>query len=381
MKKYAIILIFISVFLIWCDTKTWQTMRFNQASSIFSNTIQELQQTSAILWLDGFKSIDLNLDIFGENKDFKLKSEIKTTWFVNYLDNDIQSDTRLNLYFWDKSEQEENNISWELLNIIIQDNLYSILKSSKLNIWTWNYQGELISLIANNLENKWIKTVIPYKSLKNRVQDIKYIMSKLTQSDVFSLTETVSYEWNVAYRVELKPSILQDINSNTDIQVDNFQWLLVVRSASEVEFRIEQLDISWSQEIIIKWFVLPQEWRLRFQLKNNLEDITQFSWEKHKKNISFSVSKLQNTKEMIWLGIKLYPKSTSHKTSIQINWILNFSPMMIYWSDLEKDIKIDINGQYDFADIQDPHIIKPDSYILWDQILWDQFSLETIIVE
>jgi hypothetical protein len=308
-----------------------------------------------------------------------LKSNIKTTWNINYLNDNTQLDTKLNLYFWDKSEQEENNISWEISNIIMQDNLYSLLKSSKLNIWTWNYQGELISLITNNLENKRIKTNLPYKSIKSRVQDIKYIINKLKQSDAFNLIETVSYEWDIAYRVELETNIQQDINMNTQIYIDNFQWLLIVRSASMVEFKIEQLNISWAQEIIIKWSISPQEGTLKFQLKNNLESITQVSWEKNRKDVSFSISSLQNTKEMIWLDIKLYPKATSYQTSIQINWMINISPLMIYWSDLEKDIKIDINGLYNFTDIKNPKITKPDSYILWDQILWDQFSLETII--
>lgn len=382
MKRYMLALLFVSILLSWCNTDKSQTMSFNQASSIFSNTIKDIQKTTNILWLDWFKSTNMALEVFGENKDFKIKTNLIWSGLVNYLEYKRKLDTNINLYFWDKSEQLEHKISWNISNIIIEDNIYSLLKNSELNLWTWNYQWELMTLIAGNLENKRIKSSFPYESIKSTTQDIKYILDKLSDWDIFNIIEEASYEWKLAYRVKLIPNMPQDIASNTDIHITNFQWLLIVRSASKVELKIERLEMSNTKNktsLIIKWSILPQEGILRFQSQNNLEEITQLSWEKNRKNISISLDSLLNTQEMLWLDLKLYPKWTSYETTIQINWMLNVSPLMIYWSDLEKDIKIDINGQYKFKDIKNPQITKPDSYILWEQILWDEFSLETII--
>lgn len=357
-------------------------MSFKQASSVFSHTIKDIQKTSNILWFDGFKSTNLDLEVFGENKDFKLKTKIASSGLANTLEYKRQLDTNISIYFWDKGEQSEHNLSWNISNIIIEDELYSLLQNPRLNLWTWNYQGTLMSLIATNIENKRIKTKFPYKKLKSTTQDIKYILNKLSAWEVFYLVEIASYEWKLAYRVELMPNILQDINSNTDIQISRFQWLLIVRSAAKVELKIENLETVNTQtnfSSIVKWSIKPQEGLIKFQSKKNLEKIIQLSWEKNRKNISLSIDSLLNTQEMLWLDLKLYPNGTSYETSIQVNGMLNISPLMIYGSDLEKDIKIDINGQYDFKDIQNPQITKPDSYILWEQILWDEFSLETII--
>jgi len=78
----------------------------------------------------------------------------------------------------------------------------------------------------------------------------------------------------------------------------------------------------------------------------------------------------------------LFAKNTRNnkkeKKIIQINGLLSVSPLLIYGSNLEKNIQIDINGQYEFSDIENFNILKPDSYVLIDQILWDKFSLETL---
>lgn len=357
-------------------------MSFKQASSVFYHTSKDIQKIGNILWLDWFKSTNIDLEIFGENKDFKLKTNIISLWLANYLEYKRKLDTSIDIYFWDKLEQSEYKISWDISNIIIKEDIYSLLQNSKINIGTWNYKWEMMTLIIENLENKRINYKFPHKSIKNTTQDIKYILDKLSKWEVFNLMEVASYEWKLAYRVELIPNILQDINSNTEIQIDGFQWLLIVRSAAKIELKIEKLEIHNIQNknsLIVKWSINTQEGVIKFQSKNNLEKIYQLSWQKNRKNISISIDKLLNTQKIFWLDLKLYPKWATDETTIQINGLLNISPLMIYGSDLEKDIKIDINGQYYFKDINSPQIKKPDSYILWEQILWDKFSLETII--
>ena len=62
MKKYIIILLFISIILSWCDTDKGQTMSFKQASSVFYHTSKDIQKIGNILWLDWFKSTNIDLD-------------------------------------------------------------------------------------------------------------------------------------------------------------------------------------------------------------------------------------------------------------------------------------------------------------------------------
>ncbi len=369
------------VLLAGCSTKTWQTMWFTQASSIFSDTIQNIQQTTNNLWFTWSKSVWLFLDIFGENKDFKLNSNILLSGAIDYTNQQLKSNTALDLYFWDKHEKQENIVSWDISNVFVNNELFFILNDSYIDIWTGNYQSKLLSLIVKNLENKRIVNNIPqHQNMTNLLLDLNYILATLSSWHIFQMTEQASYEGKLAYKVSLTPEIIQDINTNTDFQIDSFQWLLIVRSASKVELKIEQLQITHknkSNSISINGHIAEKDWILKFQTMP--DDIIQIWRKQARKSISLAISKTVNQQKLVDINLKLYPKLTPTETKTQINWILSISPLIIYGSDLEKNIEIDINWEYYAKDIENTQIKKPDSYILWEQILWDKFSLETIM--
>ena len=383
MKKYVIILLLLSIALVGCDTDSGQKMSFKQASSIFSHTVQNVQKQETVLWLDGFKYIDLDINLLWENRDFKLESHSSLSWSLNFLDHNHELYTNLDWVFWDKIEQSQYHISGWLSNLIIKDKIYSLLKSYQINLWTGNYQANLLSLLLDSIQNKRIETPTwyDYNLLKQTKQDIKYISDKLSLWRSFQTTQTLNYEWNLAYRIEFIPNILYDINSNTNIQIKNFQWLLIVRSASKVELKIEKLEIFGKQNIIVKWAILPQTWILKFQSQDDLDKVIQISWEQNRHKINITIDKLVNTQKLLWLNIQLQPKLSAKtlKQKIDIDGVFTISPLIVYGSNLEKDIKIDITGQYKFEDIENIQIKKPDSYILWEQLIWDQFSLKTIL--
>lgn len=382
MKKYTIILLFLTIFLVWCNINKPQSISFEQASDIFFNTIKDIHKSVDLLSFDWSKFTSLDLEIFWENRDFKLKTNIFLSGIINYSENENKIDTNVNLYFWDKNKKWEYKISWNISNIAIDDNVYLLFRNPEINLGTWNYQWELMKLIAKNLENKWIKTKISNELIKKTKQDMKYILNRISSWYIFELKKIVSYEWDTAYKIDISQNILQDINSNTNIHINTFKWLLIVRSASKVELKIEELNITNTQtknSYIIKWFIDPQKWLIKLQQQNDLKKLIQVSWKKFKKHILISIDNLSNNQKILWLDLKLYPQKTSYHNGTQINWILSISPLIIYWSDLEKDVKIDINGLCKFEDIQNVKINKPDSYILLEQILWDEYSLEAIM--
>ncbi len=374
MKVYTMIVVFLSVFLVACNTNNTQNISFEQATAVFSNNIKNIQKTTELLWFTWQKATNLSLDIYGENQDFKLSSSLLLSWVANYQDSKAQLNTQIDLYFRDKSEQKENILSWFISNILIDNNLYFFINNSFLNIGTWNYQGELLTLISQNLENKRIR-VINTKNNKIKLlnNNIQSILDVLSQVDKFIFVEEVSYEWDLAYKIEI-------LSENR--QTNTIKGMLIVHSPSDIELKIEKANVYlWDQKHFIKWNIWSAGGSLRFQNAQTLEKTTQISWEKTKRNISLNISNQLNGQPTIDLGIKLSPQTTQQQTTVQINGIINISPLLIYGSDLEKNIQIDINGQYVFKDISQTNITQPGSYILREQILWDQFSLETIMAK
>jgi len=382
MRKYTIILLFVSILLVGCNTKKTQILSFAQTVNVFSDSIKNIQTAIDALWFTWHKSIDLFLETDWENGDFKLRSNLNTQAIVDYQDSKLQSNTSFDAYFWDKWEQKESSISWNISNTLIKNDLYFMTNDIVLDAWTWNYQGDLLHLIVQNIKDKRIKiTTQQDKIISKTYYDIQFVLNTFSSQDAFQLTEQISYDGKVAYKATIKPEILQQINSDTNLQINRFQWMFIIHSTSKIELKLEDVEISTDQKLLIKGSILPKSWKLRIQQPDVLEKIIEISRESNKRYMSLSIASLLNLKEMIWLDARLYPKKTPHETETQINWMLNISPLIIYGSDLEKNIQIDINGQYIFNDIKQPNITKPDSYVLWEQIIWDEFSLETIMTK
>ena len=82
---------------------------------------------------------------------------------------------------------------------------------------------------------------------------------------------------------------------------------------------------------------------------------------------------------MISLNINIINKKSENFIKNIINGNIEVSNKFIYWTDLEKNIKINIKAEQKI--IEDFWFVfkKPDSYIMLKQILWDSFSLNHIL--
>jgi len=383
MKKYFIIFLFLSVFLGGCSNNDKINLNFQQINNIFVSDIKQTQDFLNSLWFSWFKNIEIYLDVFWENQDFKLKSELTFSWSVNYTNQNTTSNIYLDSYFWDKSEQQESLFSWKISNIFLENYSYYKVEEPNIQLWKWNFQWDLINIIFKNIKNKRIRfekenknNFLTHELYKNIYETLDIVWS----SGTFKSIEKMTYEGNLAHKLVISKKWLNELNKNKYYKIKHFEWMFITNSSSEITLKIEEmLVLSKNKEYNIKWFVWQKESEIIIQEKNYPEKIKKINLIFNKKNIEIRFSSLSNLKEMFELYIKLYPQNTKKRNETQINSILKVSPILIYWSNLEKDIQININGQYLFQETENINIEEPESYILWQQILWDNFSLQTIM--
>ena len=385
MKKYINLLLFIFLLLAGCSRNNGQQMSFLDTQTKINSNIQNLWTTIFWMWFSDIKEKKYNFDVFSENSDFKLQSNIKEMWVYNYNNNISQTENQINLNFFDKVEKNSNSISGNINNISLGNFFYTKFGDFYINIGTWNYQNELISLILSKISNKRIRTENPFTKIQNIQTDIKHIYQQILSSwlswHMFLMADKTTYNGDLTYKILLSSGFVKTLEKNTDIIISQFQGAFVVHSASDVEFKIEKLYITGKYNTYINWFVSSKKWELMFMKKENKEGLV-IKREQNKKNLSLFIKKVKNLNQLWWLNLRLFTKdiqnNQTEKKIMQINGLLSISPLLIYGSNLEKNIQIDINGQYEFSDIENFNILKPDSYILIDQILWDQFSLKTL---
>jgi len=367
--------------LVWCSKNEKINLDFQQTNSLFVKEIKEINNSLNSLWFSWLKNIEIYLDIFWENQDFKLNSALDISWSINYQQKKSLSSLSLDSYFWDKSEQQESLISWKISNISIENDSYFKIKNPNINIWRWNFQWDLINIISDNIKDKWIKVEKQNNFfVHNTYNNIRNTLNILSSSGTFQKLETLTYENNLAYKVTFSPQSLNTLNQNNHCKIKDFEWLFIINSNSEIILKIQNMLVALKdKEYNIKWFIWPKDSEIKIQEKKQAEKIKKVNFSFNKKNIEVSFSSLLNIKEMFNIYLKLYPKTKNNRQEIQINSIFSVSPILIYWSDLEKNIQIDINGQYLFQEIDKTNIKKPESYVLWQQILWDSFSLQTIM--
>ena len=384
MKKYIIILAFISLIFTGCSKNLWQDMSFTQASSIFFQDSVLSHDFLSYLWFTWNKTIDLFVDVFWENKDFKLDSEIELSGMVVYDNPTSQTTTYTDINFLDKHKNRQNYISWVMSNKIIDQKLYSILDNFYLNIGSGNYQTDLFKMIAQNLQWERIESKLNTDQVQ-KLKDISFIFNIISSGSLFNYTETTTYDGLLAYKIQLNSNSRDMIFNQTKIQTNNFDCLLVVHSNSRVELKLQQVEFKArdnQNSIKIKWSISHDSIYLTMTPSNKPQEQLKLWLEQHKKYLNLSIENLLYLQKMTSLNLKLNPKINRTTTIIQLNWVFSISPLIVYWSDLEKNIEININGQYYFSDIKDTdkiNISKPESFVLGSQILWDSYSLETLI--
>ncbi len=364
-----------------CQKSTHTYLDFKQTTNIFSQQIESFVNHISKLWLFWETSNQISLHIKWENKDFKLDSNINLSGFINYFSNDKDLHNQFFVYFWDKKEQKETKLSWNLDYKSAKNQQFVHLQDFFVNLWSGNYQNNLILLISKQLENKrlLLEQKTPYTHAIH--QDIVFLLQSIISSDIFYSIQTVKYNSFLAYKIKIKPEMLDYINKNTNTTIKDFEWLLIVKSNWDVNLKIDNLDIFYHKDFNIKWDIGDKNWSINIKQKEKESVYFNFSWNFYKNQYHFVLKQMINYQEIIKINISLTNKLLNNTIKNQINWNILISPQIIYWTDLEKEIKIDINGEQKVK-IQIWHSFdKPTSYVIFKQILWDEFSLDKIMSE
>jgi hypothetical protein len=292
------------------------------------------------------------------------------------------SDILPKIYFFDKKKSTEITTSWLIQNLYYKNQYYTKISWFSIDMWKWNYESNLRYMIINNLTDKRIKyDSIKFDNIKKTQEDIKFLLNTLSSSSTFENIEQVSYEWNNAYKVTIKDNILDFIKEQTNIEISDFDGLFIIRSDDQVDLRINNMDVLyknglWTKEFIVNWIIWEDNWILNFSRNNENIEV---SFEMHRKYTKISISKSINFNQIWNFSSNLSKIQKENSNKFNLKWDVQISPIVIYWSDLEKELKINIKCLYENFNWNIFDIKEPDSYILLEQILWDEFSIKNFI--
>lgn len=381
MKKTRLFTIIFLLLISWCSFYDNEKifLSFEDAEKIVSENINSvLNENGSIFefsnydWECSFKSDDTNL---------KLDSNIKFSWFLDQSKNE-KLDVYPDVYFFDKKWKKEVSISWLELNLYKENQYYTKFSWFSVDMWKWNYESTLWYMIMENLWDKRISfNSKKFDNTKKIQKDIKFLLNTISSSSVFENIEQVTYEWDNAYKVTIKDNILSFIKDQTNIEITDFDWLFIVRWDDEVDLKINNMQVIykndlWTKNFKINWIIWEDNWILVFSKDEaNIE----ISYEMHRKYTKINISNSTNFNQIWSFDTNISKVKKGNTNSFNLKWDIQISPIVIYWSDLENNLKIDIKCLYENFSWEVFDLKEPDSYVLLDQILWDEFSIKNFI--
>lgn len=380
MKKGLYVCIIFFLILSWCSTKkdTFFDISFEQAENIVSENVNFLVQE--IKWMTAFQNYWADCNFSSDDNSMFLDMNITTTWYFNQNKNE-KFDINPKIHFLDKKWKKELQTSWSIENIYLDWKYFIRLSDMSVDMWKWNYESNLWFMIMENLWDKWIN----YKSdkfdnIKTIQKNISFIVNTLSSSSVFENIEQVTYEWNLAYKISLKDSTLDFIKNQTNIEISWFEWLFIVKDENQVDLKINNMEIK---DILHDNVVINIQWIIWWE---NGEIIYSVEWENtsivydiHRKYTNIVIKNSINYDEIWSLNMTIYPSQKKETSKYDMKWDMSISPIFVYWSDLENEIKINIKCLYENFSWEILDITEPDSYVLLEQILWDEFSIKNFI--
>ena len=381
MKKLRLFVIMFLLLISWCslhnDEKIF--LSFEETENIALENIHFLLNENNSFFQ--FQNYSTKCDINSDDENMKLISDISFSGFLDMQKNKV-SDILPKIYFFDKKKSTEITTSWLIQNLYYKNQYYTKISWFSIDMWKWNYESNLRYMIINNLTDKRIKyDSIKFDNIKKTQEDIKFLLNTLSSSSTFENIEQVSYEWDNAYKVTIKDNILDFIKEQTNIEISDFNGLFIIRSDNQVDLRINNMDVIyknglWTKEFIVNWIIWEDNWILNFSRNNENIEV---SFEMHRKYTKISISKSINFNQIWNFSSNLSKIQKENSNKFNLKWDVQISPIVIYWSDLEKELKINIKCLYENFNWNIFDIKEPDSYILLEQILWDEFSIKNFI--
>lgn len=376
MKKIIAIIPLLLV-LSWCFMdKEYKYLSFEESEIKLSENITSfVDNIDKILNIDNTNTIS-KINLSADDDNLQMKANFSNTWF--YYDNENRSNNSdISIYFFDKKENNQIDLSWNIDSSHVDDKYFIKFSNMDINMWKWNYEWDLVNLIANNLDNKRINYDNEYlEDTKDLLESIVLFLNTISSTQAFYMEEQVVYEWNLAYKISIKPELLDYFNSKSLYVIDKFDWLLIIKSDSEINLRIVDMEIWWKYSLKISWDFWKKEWYIDIDY---LENKYQISYNISKKYISIDTVKSVKLTQ-IWKNISKISKYNKDGDILyRYEWNLNISPLFIYWTNLEKETKINIRWSYEKISWKFEKNKIPDSFLLLNQILWDNYSLASLI--
>ena len=381
MKKTRSFVIIFLLLISWCTTINNEKifLSFEDSENIVSENINFLLNENKSFFK--FQNYSTQCDINSDDENIKLNAKTSFSWSLDTEKNEIL-DVYPNIYFFDKKKFTDISISWLIQNLYHENQYYTKLSGFSIDMWKWNYESNLRFMIINNLSGKWIKyDSMKLEDTKDTQKDIKFLLNTLSSSSTFENVEQVSYEWDNAYKIKIKKDILNYIKGQTDIEIVDFDWLFIIRSNDQVDLKINNMQIIyknnlWKKTLVINWTIWEDGWILNFSKD---EENIEISFEIHRKYTKIIISKSINFNQTRSFSTTISKSQKDNSNKFNIKWDVKISPIVIYWSDLEKELEINIKCLYENFSWEVFDIKEPDSYILLEQILWDEFSIKNFI--
>ena len=381
MKKTRLFAIIFLLLISWCnindDEKVF--LSFEDSENIVSENINFFLNENRYLFQ--FQNYSSQCDINSDDENMKLEADI---FFSGFLDTEKNKalDLTPNIYFFDKKKVAEINIIWLIENIYHKNQYYTKLSGFSIDMWKWNYESNLRYMIINNLSGKWIKyDSIKFDNIRDTQKNIKFLLNTLSASSTFENIGQVSYEWDIAYKVTIKKDILDFIKDQTNIEITDFDWLFIIRWKDQIDLRINNMNVIykndlWTETLVVNWFIWEDKWILNFSKdKENVE----ISFEMHRKYTKMNISKSINFNQIWNFSTNISKSQKENLNKLSLKWDIQISPTVIYGSDREKELEISIKCLYENFSWEILEIKEPDSYILLEQILGDEFSIKSFI--
>lgn len=377
MKKVLYCFIVFSLVFSGCSISPKEPIElsFSDATSIFSNSISDFYLQN--IKLLNTKEVDYHMfcNIQWWNDDINLHSSIDLSWQENSvlswelrditeIENNFDKEIMFDLYYEDKNKPNWNTFQWNLVLQKIWWDYFFKLSNWIVNLGTWNYEWEFIGLLIDSLWDKWINYT---PNFSQKIDDIysKYLdfLRLFIYPNLFENLWETSYEWDTAY--------------------DTNKWTMILRWKDTVELKFDDLKIIYQEKpYYIKWNISWTYWNITVTDDKNSTHYIEISRKKSKSNLLINISNIIDFQELrkLDLNINDFWQSDTRPLEYNILGTLKISPKIIYWSNLEKEVKININCSYEKNSLSwDLSISRPDSFLLLDQILWDSFSLKSII--
>ena len=380
MKKILLVFIFVFVFVSWCSFEKEDVfLLFEEVSDKFSENMFFL-----LSWMSSFFEYSnywINCNTFWDNDNIETNLDIFYSW---YVDEDKIEDVYADFYFFDKTNHDQISFSWFMQNIKKSNDYFVNFSGVSIDMWKWNYKSDLWYTIVDNLWGKWIK----YEKkddgkMKSLLDDVNFIFNTIFSSSVFENDWEAKYEWKNVYKIHIKDDILNFLNGRDNIKISKFDWLFIIESENSINMQINDLElfyVDWetSKDIKIKWLLNEKSWNFVLYIDDNVFDV---NFKLYKKHINLTILNLKNFENIWEINTNIYRSKKDDVKKYDINWIFTIFHEFFYWSNLENEMKINIRCLYENYNWEDLNLIiqEPDSYILLDQILWDEFSIKNFI--